>query len=222
MANRESVANFPVVTLSLVAANCLVFIAEMIYVNVAGGDAANLMTFMMVPNTVTNAFTSDPSLMGTALVGYFSSLFMHGSAGHLLGTVIFLWLTGPAIERLMGSGKFTLAYFVCGVFASGTHYFESTSSTVPLLGAGGAVAGVLALFAMTGVAGRLGMTTNRKVVVGVLTLGWLGVQFYGSYNQLVRTPLDNVCYIGEIGGFVAGLVIAGLLMHRRSVAPRAA
>ncbi len=160
--------------------------------------------------------------MGAALVGSFSSMFVHASVGHLAGTVVFLWMTGPATERLMGSGKFALAYFVCGVFASGSYYFDGTGSTVPIVGAGGAVAGVLALFAMTGVAGRLGMTTQRKVVVGVLTISWFAIQVYGRYYEVVGKPIDNVCYIGEIVGFVAGLVIAGLLMLWRPVAPRAA
>lgn len=130
--------SFPKVTLILILVNLGVFILEIM----AGPELLNQLVYIfgLVP-----AYINDPS----SLISYYpflTSTFLHGGWMHLIGNMWILWLFGDNIEDHMGSGRFLLFYLICGLLAGMTHYYINPHSTIPVVGASGAVAGVMGAY----------------------------------------------------------------------------
>jgi membrane associated rhomboid family serine protease len=130
--------SFPKVTLILILVNLGVFILEIM----AGPELLNQLVYIfgLVP-----AYINDPA----SLISYYpflTSTFLHGGWMHLIGNMWILWLFGDNIEDHMGSGRFLLFYLICGLLAGMTHYYINPHSTIPVVGASGAVAGVMGAY----------------------------------------------------------------------------
>src|SRR6516162_2300386 len=129
-ASRRPV-NFPIVTAGIIALNVLVFIAELI----GGDDFVN--RWSMVPADIS---------AGKHLITILTSMFMHASWSHILGNMVFLWAFGPEIEDAMSSFRYLVFYLLGGVAAMLTQLAADPHSTVPCLGASGAIAAVMGAF----------------------------------------------------------------------------
>jgi membrane associated rhomboid family serine protease len=154
----------------------------------------------------------------------FESMFLHGSILHLAGNMLFLWIFGNNVEEHFGHIGFTLFYFFAGVAAMGAHYLADTGSTQPVIGASGAIAGVMGAYLVLWPRARV-LTIIALLFflpvylpAAILLAIWFGSQFVTAVN-----PNTGVAWLAHVGGFVAGAAIAlalrPLLPPRQRVRP---
>ena len=133
-------------------------------------------------------------------------MFMHGGWMHLLGNMVFLWIFGDNIEDSMGHKKFLAFYLICGVFAAFLQAIINPDSTVPMIGASGAIAGILGAYLILHPKANVDVLfwiiifiTVIKVPAFIVLSVWIVSQFFGSSG--------GVAYFAHIGGFVAGAIL---------------
>jgi membrane associated rhomboid family serine protease len=205
---RPALAN-----LTIIALNVFVFLLEIIL----GDTVIEMWTF--TPAQLTAFFHSSGSFQSVLTI--FTSMFMHASWSHLFGNMLFLWVFGQAIENAYGSRMYTVFYLICGVAANMAQYLVDPTSTVPNLGASGAIAGVmggyLALYPTSTIdlfVWPLSLFTGRDMRVPAwLMLGlWFAVQvILGGNGMPEASAAGGVAYWAHIGGFITGLVLALLV-----------
>jgi membrane associated rhomboid family serine protease len=211
----------PIVTWALIGA-CLVAFAIELSVTAAGGDAALEGFFRewgAVPRDITGAIESGDYL-SQAILGMFTSMFLHGGWLHLLGNMLFLWIFGNNVEDRLGSIAFLLFYLVGGVAAALTQVVIGPQSTIPLVGASGAIAAALGAYIVLFPGARilslvfLGFFYQLIEVPAIIVLGfWFGLQLLSGFASFgAETAEGGVAFFAHIGGFVFGLAV-GLLLR---------
>ena len=200
---------FPIVTLALIAVNGYVFFLEL-----AGGDAF-VRTWSLVPADV---------VAGRHLNTLITAMFLHGGWLHILGNMLFLWVFGPEIEDAMNPGRYLLFYLAGGVVANLAQVALSTGSTVPTLGASGAIAAVMGAFLITYPRDRIrtvlliGFFATVTFVPAFLLIGlWFLIQVF-SVGAVAGAQTGGVAYAAHVGGVVFGAVTARLFEDPRRVA----
>jgi membrane associated rhomboid family serine protease len=147
-----------------------------------------------------------------------SAMFMHGDWGHLIGNLLYLWIFGDNVEDQMGRARFLTFYLLCGLLASATHIFVAPQSTIPSLGASGAIAGVLGAYLLLFPQRKVRVFQFGRIVEmpALLVIGFWGLlQFWGGFGSLATMgETGGVAYLAHVGGFVAGLLL--VLLFRRS------
>jgi membrane associated rhomboid family serine protease len=190
---------FPFVTYALIAINVLVFVLLEL------PQGQNLDAFLTRWGTVPAQIVA-----GNGLITLITSMFLHGGWLHLGSNMLFLWIFGDNVEDAFGHGLYLLFYLVCGIAASFAHILVDTSSTIPGVGASGAIAGVLAAYIVL-----FGSRPVRVLMRGVLTnvpsYVMIGLWFVTQLISGFGGQSDGVAYWAHIGGFIAGLVLTFLL-----------
>ena len=201
----------PMVTYGLIALNVLVFLLEL-----SGGDAF-IQRWAFVPTR----FLADP--VGE-LPTLFTSMFMHAGWVHLLGNMLYLWIFGDNVEDRFGHGLFTVFYVLCGLGATFAQLAVSTGSSIPNLGASGAIAGVLGAYIMmfpgAGVNVLLGRVVTRMSALVVIGF-WILLQIFSGIGTFTASSQaeGGVAYMAHIGGFFAGVILTFLLGGNRRALP---
>jgi membrane associated rhomboid family serine protease len=195
----------PVVTYALIALNVLVFFIEL------NQGESFIRQWAVVPRQlVANPSAEIPTI--------FTSMFMHAGWMHLLGNMLFLWIFGDNVEDHLGRAKFLIFYLVCGIAATLAQVAVSAESSIPNLGASGAISGVLAGYLVFFPKGRVRVLMRGRVVAlpALVVIGlWIVLQLISgiaSFTQSAQT--GGIAYMAHIGGFVAGLALAFLLSGR--------
>jgi membrane associated rhomboid family serine protease len=197
----------PLVTYALIALNVLVFFAEL-----SGGEA-----FIRQWSVVPRELIANPA---GELPTVFTSMFMHAGWVHLLGNMLYLWIFGDNVEDNFGHVKFLLFYLACGIAATLAQVFVSSGSSIPNLGASGAIAGVLGAYIILFPRGQVRVLMGRGVIPmpALVVIGlWIVLQLVsgvGSISESAET--GGVAYMAHIGGFVAGLVLTFVLRNTRT------
>jgi membrane associated rhomboid family serine protease len=151
----------------------------------------------------------------------FTSMFMHGGWMHLIGNMLYLWIFGDNVEDSMGHGRFVVFYLLCGVAAVLAQALPEPGSTIPMVGASGAISGVLGAYlllyphARVLVAIPLGFILHTaRIPAGlVLVLLWFGLQLLS--NVMAQPGQGGVAFRAHIGGFVAGMLLIPVFKQRR-------
>jgi membrane associated rhomboid family serine protease len=198
-----------IMTMSLIAVNVFVFTRELMY-----GDAF-VYQYSAIPAQITQ---------GHALGTLLTSMFMHAGWLHIVGNMIYLWAFGPEMEDAMGHLRFLAFYLIGGLVAMTAQVAASPTSTVPNLGASGAIAAVMGAFLVTFPRDRIRtalwflLFVRVTYIPAVLLIGfWFLMQLF-SFGQVAHTAQSGgVAYLAHIGGFLFG-VITGRLW-RRSTTP---
>lgn len=192
----------PLVTLALIAANVAVFLAYWLGLSPVAVDRL-LFDWGLVPGRL--------MVMGDWET-VVSSMFLHGGWMHLLGNMLFLWIFGDNLEELMGATRFLLFYLAAGVAAAVAQVAADPGSGLPMVGASGAIAGVMGGYLLLFPRARVDVLFVFVIFFRILpvpawiVLGlWLAVQLAGGF----ATPVDagGVAYWAHAGGFVAGLLL---------------
>ena len=143
----------------------------------------------------------------------FTSMFMHGGWFHIIGNMWFLWVFGDNVEDVMGPVRFVVFYLLCGLAAAGAQIATDVSSTVPMVGASGAIGGVMGAYALLFPRARvntlifLGFYITTVVVPAVFMLGyWFVIQLLQGLPALGSTE-GGVAFWAHIGGFIGGVVL---------------
>ncbi len=203
----------PWITIAIIAVNTLVFLYE--YSLSEPMLRRMVFTMGMVPARVT-AFVSQPEIsLGEAFLPLFSSMFLHGGWLHLIGNMWFLWIFGDNIEERLGHFRYLFFYLLCGVGAGLAHIVFNWGSTVPTLGASGAVAGVLGGYLLLYPHARV-LTLVPFFFLMLLELPaylilvyWFVIQlFSGAASVGVQSAQGGgVAWWAHVGGFLLGLVL---------------
>jgi membrane associated rhomboid family serine protease len=195
----------PVVTYALILLNVLFFFVEL-----SGGDPF-IQQWSMVPRRLlANPAGDFPTV--------FTSMFMHAGWVHLLGNMLYLWIFGDNVEDNFGHVKFLIFYLLCGVAATFAQVMMSANSTVPNLGASGAIAGVLGGYILLFPKGQVRVLMGRGVipVPALVVIGfWIVLQLVSGVGAISNTAeTGGVAYMAHIGGFFAGLILTFVLRSR--------
>ena len=151
-----------------------------------------------------------------------TSMFMHGGWMHLIGNMVFFWVFGNNIEDAMGHVRFALFYILCGVAAAATQVLITPSSAVPMVGASGAISGILGAYLLLYPRVRvhaflfLGIYVTSIAIPAYVMLGyWILLQVLSSLSSLgAHHETGGTAFFAHIGGFVAGLVLIRLFARR--------
>jgi membrane associated rhomboid family serine protease len=201
-----------VVITTLVIVNVLVFLLEQAMIE--GGDTRFPFDWGLVPRVLTG---SDPAHGALTVL---TSMFLHGSWMHLLGNLWFLWLFGPAVEDALGHARFVALYLLGGVAAAAAQVIVDPSSTVPMLGASGAIGAVLAAY--------VSLYPLRRILTFFVVILWplpsflfVGEWFLLNLFQGVGAigihpdASGGVAWWAHVGGFLSGLLLVRLLFPHR-------
>jgi membrane associated rhomboid family serine protease len=190
---------FPVATATIILVNAVIWLIEWV-----GGDPV-VLKLALVPANITT---------GQDLYTLFTAMFAHAGWLHIIGNMIFLWAFGPEIEDVMGRGRYLAFYLLCGLVAILAQVLADPSSTVPNLGASGAIAGVMGGFLITFPTDRIRTLliifffVSVAYVPAILLVGlWFLIQLLSAASSS-QGMQGGVAYLAHIGGFVFGLVIA--------------
>src|SRR5688500_3874408 len=204
------------VTISFIALNILAFFLE-----INQPTEAALQSFVeawgVVPNEYTNGVDLPPLIDMPIWSTLFTSMFLHGGWGHLLGNMLFLWVFGDNVEHRIGHARFFAFYLATGIAAALAHIFFNANSMIPTVGASGAISGVLGGYLLLFPRNRVYVLTWGGVmtVPAIFMLGlWILMQFINGFGSLATTPETGgggVAYLAHIGGFIAGMILAPLL-----------
>jgi membrane associated rhomboid family serine protease len=209
---------FQWVTFGLIAANVVVFLLE----NTSDGLAA-MASFALIPSELFGVrlggavvTPGQPLLVpeGLTLLTY---QFLHGDILHLLSNMLFLWVFGDNVEDAMGHFKYLVFYIVCGIVGGLAHAFMVPASTLPLIGASGAVAGVIAAYLLLHPRVRVWVLAFRFIPLRISAAWVLGVWVVTQFVMIAIAPSDQVAWWAHVGGMVAGAVL--VLFLRRSGVP---
>lgn len=197
----------PYVTYTLIAANVLIFVS---YVNLFNSPVAINQFF--------GAYALTPAI-GDPLT-YVSSIFLHGGWMHLAGNMLFLWIFGDNMEDEMGHIPFLGFYLVSGVGASMAHVLQDPGSTIPLVGASGAIAGVMGGYLLMFPRARIDILLIIVIIFKIIPVpawlvlaAWFAIQLFSGIGDTAGT--GGVAYWAHAGGFVIGLGLTLPLWLRR-------
>ncbi|WP_342349066.1 rhomboid family intramembrane serine protease [uncultured Nitrospira sp.] len=207
----------PVVTVALIASCILVFLYE-ISLSMPGNETFVYM-YGAIPAVVLGHAQLPPDLVILPAYGtLLSSMFLHGGWMHLIGNMLYLWIFGNNIEDVMGHTKFVLFYLICGVLAALSHALIDPESTIPMVGASGAISGILGAYLLLYPHARVLVLVPYGFigtfnVPAVMVLGlWFFMQVLSGGMSLGNQG-GGVAFFAHIGGFLAGLILIGFFKH---------
>ena len=190
------------------------------------GLIAGELTGRLAPGT---AFPMGEGLVcltdpGRQITNVFTSMFLHGSWMHLLGNMWFLWLFGNNIEDSMGRARFVVFYLVCGVAAALAQVLSSPGSVIPMVGASGAISGVMGAYLVLYPRVRV----FAVIPIGIIPISialpawtmliyWIGIQVFSGLTTVFAEERGGVAFWAHVGGFVAGVVLIKLFARPRDV-----
>jgi len=189
---------FPYVTYTLIAINIFIFIG-LNYLSFQSPNQNLMLVFGFIPNSFN-------------LLTIFSSMFIHGGISHIFSNMWFLYIFGDNVESILGHTKFLLFYIICGVGAAFAQYAINPESTIPMVGASGAIAGVLGAYMIRFPKAKVHIlaviiifittfTVPAQIVLGL----WFFIQLSSGLNSLGIDTTGGVAWFAHIGGFIAGV-----------------
>ncbi len=211
----------PLVTLGLIAANTVIFLLELS----SGNEYMRVIaTFGLIPHRAISAFLTSPFDVIGWLPPFVTSIFLHGGWIHFIGNMWFLWIFGDNVEDRMGRLRFLGFYLGCGVVASVTQVLFDVTSQVPVIGASGAVAGVLGAYLLLFPRAKIltllpiffFITFVRIPAVYFLGFWFLKQIWWGSLTlSAMGGRATDVAWWAHAGGFVVGFITAVAFRKRR-------
>ncbi len=219
----------PYVTVGLIMANILVFLWEMSLpkpvlnqiIYAYGAVPLRIMTGGKIPIAYYlygYHFTSAPPVPVTLI----TCMFLHGGFFHLAGNMLFLWIFGNNVEDMLGHVRFLIFYLLCGVFATLIHSAVMPHSPVPMIGASGAISGILGAYMIEFPWARVEtliffffFVTVVKIPAAIFIGLWFFIQYlYGVATLTAKMP-SGVAWFAHIGGFISGVILYRLFPKRR-------
>jgi membrane associated rhomboid family serine protease len=203
----------PYVTVLLIALNCLIFFYQVFSIN---GLEYSIIKMGVIPYEITHLTTISGIPRISPPLTLLTSLFIHGSLFHLLGNMLYLWIFGNNIEDHLGATRFILFYFVSGLGASMVHILFNFNSTTPVIGASGAIAGILGAYLILFPHAKVLTFVFLIFIIRIIPIPAafvLGLWFFG---QLLNVGLGGgVAWFAHIGGFLLGIVLIKLFNPRQ-------
>ncbi len=190
----------PYVTYGIIGANLLIFLYQLFLSSTGGNAEAHFIyTFGLIPAQF-------------HILNLFTSMFLHGGIAHILGNMWFLWIFGDNIESALGPARYFMFYLLCGIAAGLAQTIFNIDSMIPMVGASGAIAGVLGAYLIRYPHAQVHVfvfifffiTTIRVPAIIVLGI-WFLTQLTNGLGTLGLDTTGGVAWFAHIGGFVAGI-----------------
>jgi membrane associated rhomboid family serine protease len=204
----------PIVTVALIVINILVFLFEFSLDDYSKN--AFIGTFGLVPDRFHFA-------------NVLTSMFLHGGWMHVLGNMWFLWIFGDNIEDILGHAKYLLFYLLCGIGAAMTQVYFSPDSRVPMVGASGAIAGVMGAYMMKFPHSRIStliflafFITTVEVPAWVMLIYWFFIQLISGVGSVGYSQVSQggTAFLAHVGGFLAGIGLVYLMRPKERYSRR--
>jgi membrane associated rhomboid family serine protease len=199
--------NFPLITIIIIGLNVVVFILQM----AAPDPREVVLAYGAIPHFLLTLKTDQPI---NPLLTVFTSMFMHGGILHIGTNMLFFWIFGNNIEDRLGYGKFILFYLLCGIGAAYAYAISDPSSTTPMIGASGAIAGILGAYLVLFPHARvhtlifLGFFIQIVKLPAVFVIGiWILIQFVNGLLSKGVMHHGGVAWFAHIGGFILGIIL---------------
>jgi len=208
---------FSVITVLLIALNTAIFAYQALSPQGLDDYAARMG---VVPYEITHFESLDARRRLPPALTLLAAMFLHGSLFHLLGNMLYLWIFGNNIEDYLGSVLFTFFYLVCGLAAAFTQVLFSPNSRVPMIGASGAIAGILGAYFILFPRARVMTFVFLFIFIRVVPIPAAFVLGFWFLAQVLNIGLGGgVAWFAHIGGFLAGIA---LVLALRRLRPRPA
>ena len=208
--------HFPFVTISLIAVNAVIFLLQITHSSEAGKIA---FSYGAIPHFLLTFDTVQPI---HPVLTVFTSMFMHGGLLHLFTNMLYLWIFGNNIEDKLGFSRFILFYLLCGFAAAYGHAITNHVSMVPMIGASGAVSGILGAYLLLFPHARvhtlifLGFFVQVVRLPAAFVIGfWIVIQFINGMLSKGSAGQGGIAWFAHIGGFIFGLLIIKFFLKTR-------
>ncbi len=206
----------PFVTIGIIALNILIFLFQLL----SDVDGKRIVyAYGAIPHNIVSFESTQPI---HPLLTIFTSMFMHGGVFHLFGNMLYLWIFGNNIEDRLGHFRFILFYLFCGIVAALSHTLNAASSGVPMIGASGAVSGVLGAYILLFPMARihtiifLGFFVQTVQIPALIVIGfWAIIQLVNGLITQGMPSQGGIAWFAHAGGFLAGLITIKLWQPRR-------
>jgi membrane associated rhomboid family serine protease len=158
-----------------------------------------------------------------------TSMFLHAGWAHIIGNMLFLWAFGRSLEDGMGHSKFLLFYLVCGIAAGIAHVAFNFYTTLPTVGASGAIAGVMGAYLVKFPRAKIHTLiflfvffTITDIPAALILVYWFVTQLFSEYGSITTTQVTQggVAYAAHIGGFITGMILVQFMGVRTRYYPR--
>jgi membrane associated rhomboid family serine protease len=202
----------PYVSVGLIVTNALVFLAEMM----ADRPSALFTQYGLTPQEFLSAWRTG-GVFQQAIIPLFTNLFMHAGWVHLTANMLFLWIFGDNIEDRLGHAEFLVFYLICGIIASLAYVVSVPKSMAPLIGASGAISGILGAYFVCFPRARVWVLVffRPTEMAALWFLGiWFGLQLFLGIAGIGAKGGGGVAYMAHIGGFVVGIALIMLFPTR--------
>ena len=199
----------PTVTVLLIVANVLVFLHEFWLEMV---DPYSLNHFMAL-------YSFRPAYFHFSNI--FTAMFVHAGWIHVIGNMLFLWVFGDNVEDILGHGKYLLFYLLCGMAAAIAQMAIDPFSRVPMVGASGAIAGVMGAYLVKFPRSRVVMLFwfffffTFDLPAWFMLIYWFALQFFGGVGSMAEASQGGTAFFAHVGGFVAGIVLVNMMGARQ-------
>ena len=221
--NLRPRTHFPAITLALIIVNFIIFFYQLTLDPRA--LQSFILTYSMIPARAQLALAHSQYTLAQGFVPLFTSMFLHGGWLHIIGNMWFLWLFGPNAEDRLGHVPYLGFYLVCGLGAGIAQTVFSLGSTIPGLGASGAIAGVLGAYVVFFPSSRILTLVTLFFwwffarLPAVLFIGlWFAVQFFSGIGSLGSAQAGGVAWWAHVGGFLLGmLLVSGMRRNQPEI-----
>jgi membrane associated rhomboid family serine protease len=208
---------FPFITIVLIFTNIAIFIYQL---SLGRGMQTFVYQFGATPYEVMHNVDLPPLVSIPPILTLFTSMFLHSGLLHLIGNMLYLWIFGNNIEDYLGHFRFIIFYVICGLIASLSQVFANIDAKIPLIGASGAIAGILGAYLILYPRARILTFVFLFVYIRLIKLPALYFLGFWFLFQLLAVSVGSksgVAWLAHIGGFVAGVILIFILRRKRRI-----
>ncbi len=204
----------PIITVSIIIVNILIFLWQRVVLHGSAGDLV-YKYYGLVPRELATSITARWDLLPYNVLTVFTSMFLHVGFLHLGGNMLYLWIFGNNIEDALGHMRFLFFYLLAGIIAAAFQFFYDPASTVPMVGASGAVSGILGAYLVLFPHARIKTILLIIIFIKIVEIPAILLLTLWFFMQLLYSNLEGVAWYAHIGGFIFGLVTVKLLARKK-------
>lgn len=204
---------FPIITVSIIFVNIIIFLWQRLALPPAAG-AVLYGYYGLVPREFAASVLGRYDLLPYNVMTVFTSMFLHGGFLHIIGNMLYLWIFGNNIEDRLGHGRFIFFYFIAGIFAAAFQVLYDPSSEVPMIGASGAVSGVLGAYLVIYPHARIKTLLIIFIFIKIVEIPAVVLLTIWFFMQFLYSGMDGIAWYAHVGGFIFGLACAWLFTLR--------
>lgn len=207
--DENPISRFPFVTVFFITLNILIFFYQLLSPE---GLEFYIVRMGAIPYEITHITSLSHLNRISPPLSLFSAMFLHGSILHLLGNMLYLWIFGNNIEDYLGPFKFILFYFLSGLGASLAHIIFNPNSVVPMIGASGAIAGILGAYLVLYPRERVLTLVFLFIFIRIVPVPAAFILGFWFLVQILNVGMGGgVAWFAHIGGFIVGVLLISVL-----------